>query len=148
MKMKTLQMLRKIFNYTPNNTASHPRRLEISAILFCEPCISHCDLFYVSNRMSTDATDICSENGDPPTSPSSLSSSKTVVCDAGVEARSSPEALQKTLTNSASTNKQRPMSAPERRNSGNIRPNAPPPLPPHISGPSGMFEREGRSCHM
>jgi hypothetical protein len=141
--MKTLQLLRKILYYTPNNTASHPRRLEISAILFHEPHISHCDLFYVSNRMSTDATDICSENGDPPTSPSSLSSSKTVVYDAGTEANCSPEASQKTLTNATSTNKQRSVSAPERRNSGNTRPNSPPPLPPHSSGSSGNFER----CH-
>lgn len=148
MKMKTLQMLRKIFKYTLNNTTSHPRRLEISAVLFYEPFISHCDLFYVSNRISTDATDICSENGDPPTSPSSLSSSKTVVYDVGIEANCSPEALQKTLTNATSTNKQRPMSAPERRNSGNIRPNSPPPLPPHSSSSSGKCEREGRSCHM
>jgi len=147
MKMKTLQMLREIFNYIPSNTASYPRRLAISPMLFYEPRISHCDLFYMSYRMSTDATDICSENGDPPTSPSSLSSSKTVVYDAGIEANYSPEALLKTLTNAASTNKQRPMSAPERRNSGNARPNSPPPLPPHSSGSSGKFEREGRRCH-
>jgi len=92
--------------------------------------------------MSIDATDICSENGDPPTSPSSLSSSKTVVYDASIEANCSPEVLQKTLTNATSTDKQRPMSAPERRNSGNIRPNSPPPLPPHSSGSSGKCERE------
>ena len=146
MKMKTLHMLREIFNYTTSNTASHPRRLEMSVMLFYKPHISHCDLFYVSNRISTDATDICSENGDPPTSPSSLSSSKTIVYDAGIEANYSPEALQKTLTNATNTNKQRPMSAPERKNSGNTRPNSPPPLPPNSSGSSGKFEREGRSC--
>jgi hypothetical protein len=96
------------------------------------------------NRLSADATDICSENGDPPTSPSSLSSSKTVVYDVGIEANCSPEALQKTLTNATSTDKQKAMSAPERRNSGNVRPNSPPPLPPHSSGSSGQFERERR----
>jgi len=94
-----------------------------------------------SNRMSTDATDICSENGDPPTSPSSLSSSKTVVYDASIEANCSPEVLQKTLTNATSTNKQRPNSATERRNSGNIRPNSPPPLPPHNSGSSDNVKK-------
>jgi hypothetical protein len=141
MKMKCIER----FLATPPVTQHRIQvRLEI-AMLFYEH-VSHCDLFYVSNRMSTDATDICSENGDPPTSPSSLSSSKTVVYDAGVEANYSPEALQKTLTNATSTNKYRPMSAPERRNSGNTRPNSPPPLPPLSSGSSGKFEREGRSC--
>jgi hypothetical protein len=124
-------------------TQHHILKDEISAMVLYEPRISHRGLFYMCNRTSIDSTDICSENGDPPTSPSSLSSSKTVVYGAGTEANYSPEGSQKALTNATSTNQQRPTSATERRNSGNIRPNSPPPLPPRISGSSGKFQTEG-----
>jgi hypothetical protein len=90
-------------------------------------------------RKSIDATDVCSENDDIPTSPSSMGSSKTVVYDSGVEANYSPEGLQKTVWNFTDSKKQRPTSAPERKSSGNVRPNSPPPLPPHSPGSSGKF---------
>lgn len=92
------------------------------------------------NRLSTDAADVCSENGDLPTSPSSLGSNKTVVYDTGFEANYSSEGLQKSITNATGARKQRSASTPERRNSGNIRPNSPPPLPPLSSGSSGKCE--------
>jgi neuronal guanine nucleotide exchange factor len=66
------------------------------------------------------------------------------VYEAGIEANYSPEALQKTLTNATNTNKQRPMSAPERKNSGNTRPNSPPPLPPNSSGSSDNVKKPRR----
>ena len=98
--------------------------------------------------MSADATDMCSENGDLPASPSSSGSNKTIVYDAGMEVNCSSEGLQKTLTNATGTKKQKPTSAAERRNSGSTRPNSPPPLPPHSSGSSGKFEREEGNYHM
>lgn len=91
------------------------------------------------NRLSTDTADICVESGDTPTSSSSLGSSKTIVYDNGVNANYSSEGLQKMLTGFNNSSKQRPTSAPERRNSNNIRPNSPPPLPPNSSCSSGKF---------
>ncbi|KAJ4431135.1 hypothetical protein ANN_19730 [Periplaneta americana] len=97
-----------------------------------------------SGRRSTDTTDICSENGDTPTSPSSMSSSKTVVYDSGMEANYSQDTVQKTVANATTNKKQRPTSAPERRSSGNIRPNSPPPLPPHSSSSADAPKRPAR----
>jgi hypothetical protein len=96
-------------------------------------------MFHISSRKSTDVTDICSENDDIPTTPSSMGSSKTVIYDSGVEANYSSEGLQKTVRNFTDNNKQRPTSVPERRSSGSIRPNSPPPLPPHSSSSSGKL---------
>ncbi|PSN52299.1 hypothetical protein C0J52_08549 [Blattella germanica] len=76
------------------------------------------------HRKSVDGGEACTENGDTPTSLSSAANSKTVVYDLGAELN---EKLQR---HSATSKKQRPASAPERRGSGNIRPNSPPPLPP------------------
>ncbi|XP_069677432.1 uncharacterized protein Exn isoform X2 [Periplaneta americana] len=97
-----------------------------------------------SGRRLTDTTDICSENGDTPTSPSSMSSSKTVVYDSGMEANYSQDMVQKTVANTTTNKKQRPTSAPERRSSGNIRPNSPPPLPPHSSSSADAPKRPAR----
>jgi hypothetical protein len=103
---------------------------------YCCDSILHASYLF---RKSTDAADICSENDDIPTSPSSVGSTKTLIYDSGVEANYSPEGLQKTICNFTDSRKQRPASAPERRSSGNIRPNSPPPLPPHSSVSSGKF---------
>lgn len=95
-------------------------------------------MFHICSRKS-DVADIYVENDDIATSSSSVGSSKTVVYESGVEANYSSEGLQKTLGNFADSKKQRPKSAPERRNSGSVRPNSPPPLPPQSSGSSGKF---------
>ena len=81
-----------------------------------------------------DNQELNSENGDTPTSPSSISSSKTVVYESGVEAYSSQEKSQRGSISCLNNNKQRPNSAPERRSSGTVRPNSPPPLPPQPPG--------------
>jgi hypothetical protein len=107
-------------------------------LLLANIAVTQFDVFHDCFRKSCDVTDICSEN-DIPTSPSSMGSSKTVVYDSGVEANYSSEGLQKTLRNFTDSKKQRPTSTPERRNSGSIRPNSPPPLPPQSSGSSGKF---------
>jgi hypothetical protein len=91
------------------------------------------------SRKFNDATYICSENDIIPTSPSNMGNNKTVVYDSGVEANYSPEGLQKTVKTCTDSKKQRPASAPDRRSSGSIRPNSPPPLPPQSSGSSGKF---------
>jgi hypothetical protein len=109
-------------------------------LLLANIVIIHCDLFCFFTRKSTDAADICSEYGDIPTSHSSVGSSKMVVYGSGVEANCSSVGLQKMLTNSTNSKKQRLTLAPERRNSGNVRPNSPPPLPPHSSGSSGKYD--------
>jgi hypothetical protein len=96
-------------------------------------------VFHICSRKSSDVADICLENDDIVTSPSSMGSNKTVMYDGGVEANYISEGLQKTVRNPTDSKKQRPTSAPERRNSGSVRPNSPPPLPPQSSGSSGKF---------
>lgn len=108
-------------------------------LLLANIAVTRLYVFQICSRKSSDVADICSENDDIATVPSSMGSSKTVVYDSGVETNYSSEGLQKTLRNFTDSKKQRPASAPERRNSGSVRPNSPPPLPPQSSGSSGKF---------
>ncbi|KAJ9590440.1 hypothetical protein L9F63_016527, partial [Diploptera punctata] len=76
---------------------------------------------------SVDSLEFPSENGDAPTTPSSVSSTMTIVGDSSA---------QRSSISSTNSKKEKPIPAPERRrNSAGIRPNSPPPLPPKPSAP-------------